>query len=88
MVLNRSCKKYDVIWVDAFTPHSGVPKVFKTNDFKQTLKSHLESDGIVIANLWERFSEEMNRLVSKYKRGYPDGIRVKVPLVLNERIKE
>ena len=86
VVLKQSNKRYDVIWVDAATPNSGVPKVFKTVEFKHTLRSHLTPAGIVIANVWERSTEEMNRLVSNYKRGFLRGIRVKVPLVINEII--
>ena len=86
VVLQQSSKKYDVIWVDAGTPYIGVPKVFKTEAFQKTLASHLEKDGIVIANLWERSSEKMNRLVSTYKSGFLHGIRVKVPLAINEII--
>ena len=56
LVLHQSSKTYDVIWVDAATPN-GVPNVFKTEAFKKTLRSHLEPDGIVIANLWERSAE-------------------------------
>ena len=86
VVLQQSSKKYDVIWVDAAVPISGVPKVFKTEEFQQTLRSHLEPDGIVIANLFARSSEKMNRLVSTYKSGFSHGIRVKVPLAINEII--
>jgi len=86
VVLQQSSKKYDVIWVDAANPYSGVPKVFKTEEFNQTLRSHLEPDGIVIANLWERSSEAINRLVFKYKSGFLHGIRVKVPMAINEII--
>ena len=86
VVLQQSGKKYDVIWVDAAAPFIGVPKVFKTEKFNHTLRSHLETDGIVIANLWERSSEKMNRLVSTYKSGFSHGIRVKVPLAINQII--
>ena len=86
VVLQQSSKKYNVIWVDAAAPYIGVPKVFKTEEFHQTLKSHLEPDGIVIANLWERSAEAMNRLATTYKSGFLHGIRVKVPLAINEII--
>jgi spermidine synthase len=86
VVLQQSSKKYDVIWVDAANPYIGVPKVFKTEEFNQTLRSHLKPDGIVIANLWERSSEKMNGLASTYKSGFLHGIRVKVPLAINEII--
>ena len=85
-VLQQSSKKYDVIWVDAAVPYIGVPKAFKTVEFNKALRSHLESDGIVIANLWERSSESMNHLASTYKIGFSHGIRVKVPLAINEII--
>jgi protein-L-isoaspartate O-methyltransferase len=84
-ILPQSTKKYDVIWVDAATPN-GVANVFKTGAFQQTLRSHLEPDGIVIANLWERSAEELNQLVSTYKSGFVHGIRVKVPLAINDII--
>ena len=86
VVLQQSKKPYNVIWVDAANPYSGVPKVFKTEAFNHTLRAHLEQDGIVIANLWERSSDAMNRLASTYKSGFVYGIRVKVPLAINEII--
>ena len=85
-VLQQSSKKYDVIWVDAAIPYLGVPKAFKTEEFNQTLRSHLAPKGIVVANLWERSSEKMNRVASTYKVGFLQGIRVNVPLAINEII--
>ena len=41
---------------------------------------------IVIANLWERSAEELNRVASTYKRGFSHRIRVKVPVAINEII--
>ncbi len=58
----------------------------KQSHSKKTLRSHLEPDGILIANLWERSAEKLNRVAAIYKSGFLHGIRVKVPLAINEII--
>jgi len=83
-VLKTRTKRYQVVWIDAFTPDTGVPEVFLGDEFLSTLKAKLTPQNLVVFNLWVETPERFRETVKKYKRGYSKGIIVKIPMLLNQ----
>jgi spermidine synthase len=83
-VLKGQTKRYQVVWIDAFTPDAGVPEVFLTDEFLSSLKAKISAQNLVVLNLWVASPEKFRETVKKYKNGYSNGIIVKIPMAENQ----
>lgn len=77
--LARGTKKYDVIWMDEFTPKEG-PKATVPAQYLQILRDHLKPDGILIVHLgMAKNPKTFEQTIRDYRENFVTGIHVRGP---------
>ena len=72
-------KKYDIIWMDQYTPKEG-PKATMSAQYLQILRDHLKPDGILIVHLGRaKSSKTFSETVRNYRSGFSHTIRIEGP---------
>lgn len=75
---------FDLIWVDAYSPESGIPEVFKSTSFINQLPNKLTQRGIIMANLWHHSATGFSQLIDRYQKPFKYGLVIPIPGAKNK----
>jgi len=68
--LNKNQKKYDAIFVDAFTANATIPYQLTTVEFVRSLSANLLDDGVVVLNIISPVSGDKNKVLRSLYKTY------------------
>lgn len=85
--LTTSNKKYDLIFIDAFSSHASIPSHLVTREFFDLTRKHLTNNGVVIMNIignpdYER-TNLLNSIVKTSLKIFPNSYSIKSTLKHN-----
>jgi len=65
-------KRYHIIFLDAFGPDE-IPRSLTTCEFLQSVRTAISDDGIVVANVWDRYSNsDYDSMIRTYQHVFAD----------------
>jgi spermidine synthase len=77
--LAQQDKKYDIIWMDQFTPKEG-PKATVSAQYLKILRDHLKPDGMLVVHLgMAKSAKTFSETIRGYQSGFENAVRIEGP---------